>query len=138
MERTETTVDDAIDQATYPTGLRRLHETLLAAMAPTPVVVWEGTFWGGSDQRIIGYGEHRYARSDGREVEWFHVGLAEQQHGFSVYANGVEDGAYLTEQYRGRLGKAKVGKAAITFSSADSIDLDALAELARHTKASFA
>ena len=135
MEKTTRTAEDVVAEAGQ--DMTKLHACLLEAMSPVPVVVWEGKFWGGTDQTIIGYGEHTYPRSDGRTVEWFYLGLAAQKHGYSVYANGVSDGEYLTQRFKGRVGKAKVGKAAISFADAQSVDLEALTELAKLTKESF-
>lgn len=92
-------------------------------------VMWEGKFWGGSDQKIIGYGEQTYTRSDQKEVIWFVVGLALQKNYISVFVSAVEDGKYLTEQYKGTLGKAKVGKSSVSFSSVDDIDLEVFEEM---------
>lgn len=91
--------------------------------------LWEGVFWGGSQQQIIGYARIHQPRPKGPDVEWFLVGLAAQQRHLSVYVNAVADGGYLLKQYAGRLGKAKVGAAAITIPSVDAVDLDALDEL---------
>ena len=46
-----------------------------------------------------------------------------------MFVNAVEDGAYLTERYADRLGKAKIGRSSISFKRLDAIDLDALIEL---------
>ena len=96
--------------------------------------MWEGRFWGGSDQRIIGYGDYSYTRSDGKTVEWFIVGLAQQKQYISVYVNAADETGYLTEQYADRLGKAKVGKSSISFTSLDDIHLDVLLDLITHAE----
>jgi hypothetical protein len=72
--------------------------------------MWEGVFWGGSEQRIIGYGNFSYQRSDKKQVEWFLVGLTRQKNYFSVYVNAVEGKHYLAELYGSRLGKVKTEK----------------------------
>lgn len=91
--------------------------------------LWEGRFWGGSDQHIIGYGDYSYERADGETVEWFIVGLASQKRYISVYINAVDDDGYLVEKYADQLGKAKIGKSSISFGSLDDIDLDVLLDL---------
>ena len=91
--------------------------------------LWEGKFWGGTDQQIIGYGHIQQPRPRGPAVEWFVVGLARQKNHLSVYVNAAADGGYLVQQYKGRLGKVKVGSAAITFPSIDSLELDAFRAL---------
>jgi hypothetical protein len=91
--------------------------------------VWEGTFWGGTEQRILGYGDIVQPRPRGESVEWFLVGLARQTKTYSLYVNAVEDGAYLLSGYADRLGKVKVGSASVGFRSLDDVDREGLTEL---------
>ena len=91
--------------------------------------LWEGTFWGGTDQQIIGYGDYSYTRSDKQRVDWFIAGLALQKKHISVYLNAVENGKYVAETYGPSLGKVKVGKSSIGFKSLEDIDLEKLLEL---------
>lgn len=130
MERTA--ADPAEFIASLPDDVRPDIEQLDAAisevMSRHTKTMWEGTFWGGSDQNIIGYADVSYERPKDT-VEWFMVGLAPQKNYISVYVNAVGDDGYLVEQYADRLGKAKIGKAAISFNSVDDINLDALLEL---------
>ena len=60
-------------------------------------MLWEGKFWGGSDQRIISYGEFTHTNRSGKNVSWFVVGLAAQKNYLTVFVTAVEDGAYLAE-----------------------------------------
>jgi hypothetical protein len=92
-------------------------------------VLYEGKFWGGSDQKIIGYGEFRYTNSSGKTVEWFMVGLAAQKNYLSMYVNAVDDDGYVLAQYKDRLGKVKVGSASISFKDVDDVNIDVLMEL---------
>ncbi|MER3386618.1 MAG: hypothetical protein RIA38_03375 [Microcella pacifica] len=91
--------------------------------------LWEGVFWGGTEQRIIGYARIEQPRSKGESVEWFLLGLAQQQKHVSLYVNAVADGGYLLAQYQGRLGSLKQGAAALTIPSLEKADLDGLASL---------
>ena len=91
--------------------------------------LWEGKFWGGSDQHFIGYGDYSYERADGQTVEWFIVGVASQKHYTSVYVNAVDGDGYLVEKYADSLGKVKTGKSSISFKSLDDIELDVLLDL---------
>ena len=86
--------------------------------------IWEGKFWGGSQQQIIGYGE---IPIKGKTDETcFMVGLARQKAYFSLYVNAVEDKTYLAKKYQGQLGKVKVGSSSISFKQFDDIDLPTL------------
>lgn len=131
MEISERNVDDFL--RSLPDEIRddmtRIDEVIAAAMEGLPRRLYEGKFWGGTDQQIIGYGTMTTTRSDKSEVTWFVVGLAAQKHHLSVYINAVEDRQYLSERYGAKLGKVKVGKASIGFASAADVDLPALGRL---------
>lgn len=112
--------------------LEVLDELLVNAMPGRERTLWEGVFWGGTEQSIIGYGDLVQPRPKGDDVEWFVIGLALQKKHISLYVNAVEDNTYLGSRYADRLGKVKIGAASIGFTSVDRIDLDVLAELAEH------
>ena len=109
--------------------IRTLDATIGKVMQGLPKVLYEGKFWGGSDQQIIGYGTQKYRRSDRKEVEWFLIGLALQKNYISVYISVVEGREYLSEKYGEDLGKVKVGKSSIGFASLHDIDLGKLTSL---------
>lgn len=117
--------------------MQTLHDVISVAMDGLEAALFVGTFWGGSEQEIIGYGMHTYQRRDKTEVEWFMVGVAVQKNYLSLYVNAVEDRQYLAEKYGAELGKVKVGKASISFKSVDDIDLDKLEDLVTRARASF-
>jgi hypothetical protein len=133
MERSTTTPDAFI--ASLPDEVRgdiaELDRLIAGAMPDQERVLWEGVFWGGTPQRIIGYGDYRSVSRSGREVEWFKVGLARQKDHISLYVNAVEDGRYLVQSYAGRLGKAKVGSANVSFKRLADVEREALTELVR-------
>ncbi len=116
--------DDAVR-----TTMQTLDGLIVASMPGRRRVLWAGTFWGGTEQRIIGYGDMTQKRSRGPDVEWFVVGLARQKNAYSVYVNAVDDGVYLSHRYADRLGKVKLGAASIGFRSLEDIELDTFAQL---------
>lgn len=85
-------------------------------------VMWEGKFWGGSEQKIIGYGKLIYVGSNKKEVEWFVIGLAQQKNYITVFVNVVNGKEYLAEKYKTDLKGAKVGKSSISFKRLSDID----------------
>ena len=91
--------------------------------------LWQGTFWGGTEQTIIGYGRILQPRPRDPDVAWFLVGLARQQRNYSLYVNATDDDGYLTRAYAGRLGSVKIGAASIGFTRLANVDLDALRQL---------
>lgn len=90
--------------------------------------------WGGTEQRIIGYGRFVQHNRDGSEVDWFIVGLAAQKAHLSLYVNAVEDGQYLVKQWADRLGRVKVGSANVTFKRLADVDVRAVVSLAEHAR----
>ena len=134
MKRTESSPDDYIaSQNPDIRGvLEELHTRIKTALPGRDCCMWEGIFWGGSEQQIIGYGNYSYQRSDKKRVEWFTVGLVRQKHYFSVYVNAVEGKEYLAEIYGPRLGKVKTGKSNISFRNLADVNLDVLTEMIEH------
>lgn len=121
----------AIEDPEIADTLRSLDELIAGAMPGRRRVLYEGTFWGGTQQEIIGYGHIVQSRPKGEDVHWFLVGLARQKDHYSLYVNAVEDDKYLGQQYAGRLGKVKLGSASIGFRSLEDVDVGALEELMR-------
>jgi hypothetical protein len=132
MERSKTPPDEFI--ASLPDGVRddmtALDAIIAEAFAGDERVLWEGKFWGGTQQNIVGYGAYHYKGRSGAEGEWFVVGLAAQKNYLSLYVNATADGQYLGKVYAPRLGKVKAGSANLQFKRAADLDLDVLRELA--------
>ena len=116
----------------YRDDLLAIDEILVAAMPGRSRALWEGVFWGGTEQTIIGYGTLIQPRPKGEELEWFIIGLARQKAHTSLYVNAVEDGQYLGASYGPKLGKVKIGSASIGFTKLENVDLAVLGELAAH------
>ncbi len=136
MEKTDRDIDAFLES--LPEDVRSDMTTLDAEISKVmdglPRSLYEGKMWGGTDQEIIGYGVHRYTRSDKKEVVWFLVGLAQQKNYLSVYVNAVEDRQYLSEKYGKDLGKVKVGKSSLSFNTVGDIDLDKLVQLVERAR----
>lgn len=91
MKVTQRSVEDFLDSVEGPTraDIISLHKQIMAHMPGVLPKVWEGVFWGGSKQTIIGFGDLRYLQSSGKTVEWFMVGLGRQKKYISIYINAV-------------------------------------------------
>lgn len=86
----------------------------------------------GMSIKMIGYGTFQYRVKASREpIDWPVVALALQKNYLSLYVSAVEDGAYLLNQYAGRLGKVRVGQNCARFEKAADLDTGTLAELVR-------
>jgi len=131
MERSKTSPDKFL--ASLPDDVRddmtTLDGVIAEAFAGDERVLWEGKFWGGTQQNIIGYGAYHYKGRSGAEGEWFIVGLAAQKNYLSLYVNATVDGQYVGKAYAPRLGKVKAGSANLQFKRAADLDLDVLREL---------
>jgi len=119
----------SFDDEQIRADMTRLDAAITAAMPDRSRVLWEGRFWGGTDQSIIGYGDITQPRPRGENVEWFLVGLARQKRNYSLYVNAVSDGQYLAHHYADRLGKVKLGAASIGITKLENVDLAVLGEL---------
>jgi hypothetical protein len=136
MQPTDTPIPEFL--ASLPDGVREDMTALDAELARVfeghDRVLWEGPMWGGTEQRIVGYGRFVQRSRSGDEVDWFIVGLAAQKAHLSLYVNAVEDGQYLVKRWADRLGRVKAGSANVTFKRLADVDLAevvALAERAR-------
>jgi hypothetical protein len=136
MERSTTTPDAFLDS--LPDGTREDMQAIDAVLAPIFAgherVLWEGVFWGGTRQHIVGYGAYTYRGRSGATGEWFVVGLAAQKGGLSLYVNAAEDGQNLMKARGASLGKAKLGSAVASFRRREDIDLEALAGMATRAR----
>jgi hypothetical protein len=129
-----TSVDDhlaSIDDPTVAETMRAVDRLITDALPGRRRVLYEGRFWGGTAQTIIGYGHIVQSRPGGKEVHWFLIGFARQKNHYTIYVNAVVDGKYLGQHHAGRLGKVKLGSASIGFASLETIELDILTELIR-------
>lgn len=131
MERTSKDVDTHLESIAGQRGeeVRQLDRAITEKMPGAGRHLYEGKFWGGSEQQIVGYGVADYTNRSGDAVEWFTVGLAAQKNYISIYVNAVENGVYVLGQYKGKLGKVKMGSASISFDSLDDVDYESLMDL---------
>ena len=132
MEVTTRTVNDAIGAVAnedHRHTMIALDQRIQMTLPDRAVDVWEGTFWGGTHQTIIGYGRLLQPRPKGDDVRWFLVGLAAQQHHVSVYLNAVVDGQYALRKFDGMLGNVTVGSANIGIKRLADLDMATFEEL---------
>jgi len=136
VDRSERGVDSFIAALDDPIGadMAVLDDLISQVMVGSERELYEGRFWGGTDQHIIGYGRISQRRSNGTTIEWFLIGLARQKNTFSIYISAVEDGRYLAEERGAGVGKVKVGKSVISFRSLDDIDTTKLRHLVERAR----
>lgn len=136
MQRSSTSPDEFI--SSLPDGVRddiaMLDAQLSRIFEGHERVLWEGPMWGGTEQRIVGYGAYRQEGRGGAAVDWFVIGLAVQKAHLSLYVSAAEDGQYLAKRYADRLGKVKVGSANVTFKRLADLDLSVALEMAERAR----
>jgi Domain of unknown function (DU1801) len=103
-------------------AVRTVHQRVHAEVPGLEVRMWNN---------FIGYGTYRYRLSNGKENEWFVIGLTNQKRYVSLYICAADDDGYLAEQNAERLGKVNVGKSCVRFTKLENLDLDVAAELCR-------
>jgi hypothetical protein len=74
----------------------------------------------------IGYGLTTIKYANGKEREFYQIGLSANTAGISVYVMGLEDKTYLAKAYGKKLGKASVTGYCIKFKALKDIDSDTL------------
>ncbi|MFJ4026798.1 hypothetical protein ACIPWF_05780 [Paenarthrobacter sp. NPDC089989] len=134
MERSNVDVDDFLALPSSPPALSQLDALIREELAGLERVLWEGPMWGGTEQRIIGYGAISQPRPKGEAVDWFLVGLAAQSRHLSIYVNAAGEGGYLVQSWASELGDVKVGAAAITFKDPSRLHEEALRRLLRRAR----
>ena len=130
-------MNEGIDEATaHIDGLaeprrsqmRRLHEVITAAIPDADISMWD---YAGP---LIGYGSYDYTDSRGKpKGRWFAVGLANRKSYISLYSMGPRDGGYLLEAIHDRFPGTKIGRSCLNITDPDSIDEDAVRDLARES-----
>lgn len=78
---------------------------------------------------MLGYGSFKYKNSKKEELDWPTVALANQKNYVSVYVCAVEDGEYIAEKNKDKLGKVSVGKSCIRLKKLEDVNLDELKKL---------
>jgi hypothetical protein len=131
MKKVSLNVNEYLDSLPeeFANEMRLLHVNIAGHMKNIESAIWQGVFWGGSDQTIIGYGDLIYQRPSKENVEWFVVGLARQKNYYSVYINASEDGQYILKKYADKLGKVKVGSGSLSFTRLEDVNMEELMNL---------
>ena len=74
----------------------------------------------------IGYGLQAIKHADGKNREFYQIGLSANTTGISVYILGIKDKKYLAQTYGEKLGKASVTGYCIKFKTLKNINIDIL------------
>ncbi len=128
MERSDADVDDFLASVDEAEAMQDLDRLIASEMEGLERVLWEGPMWGGTDQRIVGYGAIEQPRPKGEPIKWFLVGLARQKAHFSVYVNAA------VSRDPAELGDVKIASAAITFRKVGDLKVDGFRAMLRQAR----
>ncbi len=112
---------DAYLASVEPVGRREDAERILAMMRE--ITGAEPVMWGDS---MVGFGRQPYSTADGKQREWFALGLAPRKaaltlYGLTYYGSNAE--------LLGRLGKHTTGKGCLYVKGLSDVDATVLREL---------
>ncbi len=102
---------------------RRREEALEVLETMRRVSGAEPRMWGGS---IVGFGRQPYTTSDGKERDWFAIGLSPRKAALTLY--GLTSYG-SNEELLGRLGKHTTGKGCLEVKRLADIDREVLEDL---------
>lgn len=102
---------------------RRRADAIAALDLVRDVTGVEPVMWGTS---MIGFGTQRYTTADGKEREWFAVGLAPRKAALTLYGLTYY-GSH--QELLDRLGPHTTGKGCLYVKRLDALDRDVLVEL---------
>lgn len=102
---------------------RRRTDALAALELMREVTGAEPVMWGPS---MVGFGTQRYTTADGKEREWFAVGLSPRKASLTLYGLTYYDS---NQDLLDRLGPHTTGKGCLYVKRLDDVDRDVLAEL---------
>lgn len=78
---------------------------------------------------MLGYGSFKYINYKKETIDWPIIALASQKNYISLYVCALEEGKYIAEKYKAKLGKVSVGKSCIRFKKIEDLDLGGLREV---------
>jgi uncharacterized protein YdhG (YjbR/CyaY superfamily) len=82
---------------------------------------------------MIGYGSEHYKTKSGSEGDWPVILLANRKNYIAVYSSCIEEGKYIAEKYKDKIGKSDVGKSCMRFKKYEDINFDGLGEVIRES-----
>ena len=114
--------------------MQALHRIILEVMPACKLWFLDGK---NSENRTvsnpnIGYGLQTIKYADGKNREFYQIGLSANTTGISVYILGIKDKKYLARTYGNKLGKASVSGYCIKFKALKDINIDILVAALRY------
>jgi hypothetical protein len=115
---------DAVPDDRRRTDARAALELMREVAGAEPVM------WGSS---MVGFGTQRYTTADGKQREWFAVGLSPRKASLTLYGLTYDES---NQDLLDRLGPHTTGKGCLYLKRLDDVDRDVLVELVQRGWAS--
>ncbi|GLQ46080.1 hypothetical protein GCM10007862_11310 [Dyella lipolytica] len=114
--------------------LQELHGLILGIMPDCKLWFLDGKDESGRvvSNPNIGYGVQAIKYADGKNKDFYQVGLSANTTGISVYIMGIKDKKYLAEKFGKKIGQATVTGYCIKFRALKNIDVDVLEDAMRY------
>ena len=78
---------------------------------------------------MLGYGSFKCKNYKKETIDWPTVSLASQKNYISLYICAIQNGEYVAEKYKSKLGKVSVGKSCIRFKKVEDLNLEELEKI---------
>jgi hypothetical protein len=80
---------------------------------------------------MLAYGRTRCTYANGKEQDWFKIGVASNASYISLYVRGTAEDGSISEQHRKALPKANIGKGCVRFKRMSDLDTAVLKRVIR-------
>lgn len=114
--------------------MQALHRAILQVMPGCKLWFLDGKNDAGKtvSNPNIGYGARIMEYADGKNREFYQIGMSANTTGISIYIMGIKDKTYLAKTYGEKLGKASVTGYCIKFKALKDINIDILEAAIRY------
>ncbi|GLQ91668.1 DUF1801 domain-containing protein [Dyella acidisoli] len=114
--------------------LQELHGLILGIMPDCKLWFLDGKDESGRvvSNPNIGYGVQAIKYADGKNKDFYQIGMSANTTGISVYIMGIKDKKYLAEKFGKKIGQASVTGYCIKFRALKNIDVDVLEDAIRY------
>lgn len=85
---------------------------------------------------MLGYGSFKYKNYKKEMLDWPTISLANQKNYISLYVCAVQNGEYIAEKHKDKLGKVSVGKSCIRFKQIADLNLETLEKVIKKAEES--
>jgi hypothetical protein len=124
----------AIQPEPKRSDMQELHSIILELMPKCRLWLLDGKDEKGKtvSNPNIGYGFQTLEYANGKNRDFYQIGVSANTTGISVYILGIEDKNYLAQKYGKELGKASITDYCIKFKTLKNININVLKSAIRY------